>query len=247
MIDTTFDFRLDAGGRDPDAYSATLRRYHQFLWSKPLPDGRVFELDVTTKGTYLHHRSDAGEFWLSSDSVIQTYTRWGVKPKVLDAFLPAQLARFFAVGYTIGGMMVFPGNQVDRKPTINATRGLLRTVIGDRMDLTLECIRRHYLGEKSPLGETLLRYRDFFALFGDFRGYVDFFLLQDLVSEEGADVAFFAPFDGFASSAIPQDVATYRGFMERSTAFVQARNARMAAWAASGRLGGERSTTQASP
>jgi hypothetical protein len=233
MIDTTFDFRLDAGGRDPDAYSPTLRRYHQFLWSKPLPDGRPFELDVTTKGTYLHHRSPAGEFGLSSDSVIQTYTRWGVKPAVLDAFSPSQLARFFAIGYTIGGMMVFPGNQVDRKPTINATRGLLRTVIGDRMDLTLECVRRHYLGEKSPLGETLLRYRDFFALFGDFRGYVDFFLLQDLVRDDGTGVVFFAPFDSFASTAIPQDVETYRGFMEHNVAFVQARNERMAAWAAS--------------
>lgn len=30
-IDITFDFRSDAGGKDPDAYSPTLRRYHQLL------------------------------------------------------------------------------------------------------------------------------------------------------------------------------------------------------------------------
>ncbi|WP_442955268.1 DUF6994 family protein [Parasphingorhabdus sp.] len=35
-IDTSFDFRRDAGGRDPDAYSATLRSYHRHLvrWRK---------------------------------------------------------------------------------------------------------------------------------------------------------------------------------------------------------------------
>jgi hypothetical protein len=31
----------------------------------------------------------------------------------------------------------------------------------------------------SPLGDTLDRYVDFFELFGDFSGYVEFFHLQD--------------------------------------------------------------------
>jgi hypothetical protein len=36
-IDITFDFRLDTpNGKDPDSFSATLRRYHKLLWSKPL-------------------------------------------------------------------------------------------------------------------------------------------------------------------------------------------------------------------
>ena len=52
------------------------------------------------------------------------------------------------------------------------------------MDLTLECIRRHYLGQASPLSETLTRYGDFFALFGDFRDYVQFFLVNDLVTND---------------------------------------------------------------
>ncbi len=43
-----------------------------------------------------------------------------------------------------------------------------------RFDLTLECIRRHYLDEPSPLSDTLAWYADFFGLFGDFAGYVDF-------------------------------------------------------------------------
>ena len=48
------------------------------------------------------------------------------------------------------------------------------SAISDRMDLTLECIRRHYIGEWSPLTKVLERYSDFFALFRDFAGYVDF-------------------------------------------------------------------------
>ena len=66
--------------------------------------------------------------------------------------------------------------------TINGARGCNRK-IGDRFDLTLECIRRHYQREESPLSRTLSSYREFFELFGDFRGYVEFFLLQDLVAE----------------------------------------------------------------
>src|SRR4051812_14267256 len=77
LIDVSFDFRSDTPGYglprvDPDASSPTLRRYHQLLWSKRLPSGAPFLLDVTTPGAYLHHLSPLGEFRLSSDAVIPT-------------------------------------------------------------------------------------------------------------------------------------------------------------------------------
>ena len=65
--------------------------------------------------------------------------------------------------------------------TINGYRGF-NQLIRDRFDLTLECIRLFYLQDKNPLTDVLDRYRDFFNLFTDFKGYVDFFLLQDLVT-----------------------------------------------------------------
>ena len=37
------------------------------------PQRGQFDLTDTTKGVYLHHRSGLGEFWLSSDSVMQTF------------------------------------------------------------------------------------------------------------------------------------------------------------------------------
>jgi len=182
LIDTSFDFRTDTpAGKDPDTHSQTLRRYHKLLWSKRLPNGRYFELADTVRGVYLHHRSELGEFFLSSDSVIPTFTRWPSLKHVTGLFSDEENEAFRAIGYTLGGMMVFPGNRIDGKWTVNQARGCLRK-ISDRLDLTLECIRRYYVGHPSPLEETLARYSDFFALFKSFSGYVDFFMLQDLVT-----------------------------------------------------------------
>ena len=48
FIDITFDFKTATSpGKDPDALNRTLRSYHQFLWSKPLPNGVLFEINGT--------------------------------------------------------------------------------------------------------------------------------------------------------------------------------------------------------
>lgn len=226
LLDTSFDFRIDANGKDPDTRSPTLRRYHKALWSKPLPGGLPFDLDGTTPGAYLHHRSGLGEFWLTSDSVIPTFSRWIALKPITERFPDEEIEEFRTIGYTIGGMMVFPGNVVDGKLTINGARGFHRR-IADRMDLTLECIRRHYLGQASPLATTLARYADFFGLFEDFQGYVDFFVLQDLVVDDYSAVRFFMPFDDFTTPSVPTDVDTYRDYRRLSIEFVEARNRRI--------------------
>ncbi len=232
LLDTSFDFRTDAGGKDPDVYSPTLRQYHQFLWNKPLPNGGLFDLDSTVRGIYLHHRSELGEFFLSSDSVIPTFTRWGFAATHPELVTEEENKAFMAVSYTIGGMIVFPGNRIDGKWTINQARGCLRN-ISDRLDLTLECIRRYYVGQASPLGETLTRYGDFFTLFENFRGYVDFFLLQDLVTDDYSGVTFCIPFDDFKTPSVPKDFDTYVGYRRRSVEFIEARNRRIERYAAS--------------
>jgi hypothetical protein len=226
QIDTSFDFRTDSAGKDPDAFSPTLRTYHKCLWSRSLPCGQAFALSDARPGSYLYHSSDLGEFFLSSDSVIPTFTRWGSMRHITGLFPEEENEAFRAIGYTIGGMMIFPANRVDGKHTINVMRGFTRQ-IADRFDLTLECIRRHYLGERSPLGDTLARYRSFFDLFRDFKGYVDFFLLQDLVTERSGAIKFFLPFDDFKTSSVPGDRTTYEAYRANSIDFVTARNARI--------------------
>lgn len=226
MIDTTFVFLTDTPpGKDPDSHSPTLRRYHQQLWSKPLPSGPMFDL---SPGTYLQHESVLGKFDLSSDAVIPGFR---TRPKVaaLRAQMPQQgVEQFHAVGYTIGGMMLWPRNQVGGKNTINQARGC-HPRIADRFDLTMECVRRHYVGETSPLSDTLARYCDFFALFGNFKGFVEFFLLQDLVTEDFGQVMFMHQFDDFKTPAVPSTLDEYREYVHRATEFIEARNRRIAA------------------
>ena len=228
-IDTTFDFRLDTPqGEDPDTSSPTLCRYHKLLWSRPLPRGRVFDLACTRAPFYLRHSSELGEFLLSSDTVIPTFKK---QKKLASVFgqIPEEKRNFGGLGYTIGGMMVFPAKQVDKKWTINQARGCAKK-IRDRFDLTLECIRRHYSGGESPLNEVLARYTSFFDLFGDFRGYVDFFLLQDLVDGGSGAVRFFSPFDDFKSSPVPSGVGAYLEYRDNAIDFLTARNNRIREW-----------------
>jgi hypothetical protein len=220
-IDVTFDFRSDTPpGRDPDALSPRLRAYHKLLWSKPLPNGVVFQLDDTTSNVYLHHRSAMGEYFLSSDSVIPTFRKDSCIARFRNQMSADELEDFLRISYTIGGMMVFPGNRIDGRATINGARGL-HPRIKDRFDLTVECIRRHYNTEPSPLSETLARYSRFFGLFRDFTGYVEFFLLKDLVTEDCSAVRFFIPFEGFNCSPLPNGLESYRSYKKYAIEFIQ--------------------------
>lgn len=226
-IDANFDFRSDTPPeRDPDKYSPTLRRYHQHLWSKPLPSGERFELLQSSGGGYLYHRSSLGEFHLASDGIIHSYLPTKRMAEVINQVPSQTSAALQDLGFTIGGFIIFPGNRVDNKMTINGARGCHRK-IEDRFDLTLECIRRHYGNTESPLSETLKRYSDFFEIFRDFKGYTEFFLLQDLVTECGNGVRFFLPFDNFQRSAFPTDAREYAAYAKCATDFLNARNARM--------------------
>lgn len=231
VIDTSYDFRTDANGKDPDQYGPTLRRYHKILWSKPLPSGQIFNLDDSSPLYYLQHSSNLGNFYLSSDSVIPTFSKWKRLQHIIKELSQNEVENFLHLAYTIGGMIIFPSNRIDGKPSINMERGY-NPEIADRLDLTLECIRRHYLKEQSPMSDTLERYKDFFDLFGDFRGYVDFFLLNDLVSENYSSVEFLLPFDGFILNPYPKDIDEYEAYRKATIEFITRRNQRIAEFVA---------------
>lgn len=227
MIDVTFDFQAEAGTRDPDSYSRTLQRYHQLLWSKPLPSGQSFTLEQVRVGSglALRHESQRGTFVLSSDTLANSNRKR--LPLFYEQMGAATNTAWHRDGGAIGGRIVFPRNKIDGKQTINQLRGTHHQ-IRDRFDLTLEAIRRHYTGETSPLSEVLARYDDFFALFESFNGYVTFFLLQDLV--DGGTVRFYLPFAGFEHSPLPRTFEDYEQFRRAQMDFVAARNARILKW-----------------
>lgn len=224
IIDVKFDFRTDANGGDPDAKSPTLKKYHRVLWSKPLPMGKQLKLDEN-----LHHKSDLGVFSLSSDSIIHTYSSWRTYQDVIQNIDVHEIKEFKSLGYTIGGMIIFPSNKIDNKQTINMSRGC-NSKIRDRFDLTLECIRRYYNNEASPLTATLERYSDFFDLFIDFKGYVDFFFLNDLVLPDYSGINFYLSFDQFISSPLPATVDDYLIYKENNVNFINNRNKRIQEW-----------------
>ncbi len=165
-IDINFDFRSDTPPeKDPDTYSPTLRTYHKFLWSKSLPTGIVLNLDNITRRAYLHYcHSDLGEFFLSSDTMNSSFGRIRHISNIRNQIPKDSLDHLITIMYSIGNMIIFPGTQIEGKWTINQARGCNRS-IGDRFDLTLECIRLHYLDQPSPLADTINRYTSFFALF----------------------------------------------------------------------------------
>ena len=230
MIDIEFDVFSDTpSGKDPDSYSPTLRSYHRELWSKPLPSGELFALDLDTP-RLLHHHSAMGEFFLSSDAIGHTYK--GVKrmAHIVQQLPTNELNHFFSLCSTIGAFIVFPAKRIDGKMTINGARGTNHR-IQDRFDLTLECIRRFYAGEESPLSTTFERYSSFFALFENFRGYVEFFLLNDLVCSKFEEVKFWHQFSSFDFSPLPQTLTEYYDFKMNVEKFVTKRNKRITSYA----------------
>lgn len=228
VVDTTFNVYSDARGGDPDSKSKTLRLYHRILWSKMLSNGKPFELIDTKSGAYLYHYSALGEYFLGSDAITHSYKHHKRK-KWLTEQVQNEVNELFDTGSTIGAYTLFPNNRVDGKHTINQARGI-NSLIDDRFDLTLECIRLFYLGQDSPLYDTLLRYKSFFNLFEHFEGYVNFFLLNDLVGKK-YEIKFYLPFDNFKTNPTFTKIEDYLTYKNGVMNFIKSRNKRIETYA----------------
>lgn len=231
MIDVNFDFQAEVDGRDSDKYSPTLQEYHRILWSKSLPNGKMFNLSKIS-GNRLYHNSELGEFYLSSDRAITSFWKRKSFQHITPRLPLDQLKEFDRVTDSIGGILIWPSKRVGSRQTINGARGFNR-MISDRLDLTIECIRLYYTGENSPLYQTFCLYKDFFELFTDFEGYINFFLLQDAVSDDYSRTKIAKPFDDFKTSPVPQNVDEFLQYMDKTIEFVNLRNQRIARYATS--------------
>ncbi len=228
IIDTTFNVYSDAQGGDPDSTSPTLRLYHKILWSKSLPNGKTFELTNSKSGVYLYHNSELGEYTLGSDAITNSYKNHKRK-KWLTEQIQNEVNELYDTGSTIGAYILFPNNRVDGKHTINQARGV-NSLIDDRFDLTLECIRLFYLGQESPLYAMLLRYKNFFDLFESFEGYIKFFLLDDLV-DDIQKIKFYLPFYNFKTKPTFSNIDDYLTYKNGVMNFIKSRNKRIEIYA----------------
>lgn len=95
--------------------------------------------------------------------------------------------------------------------------------IADRWDLTLECIRRHYVGEESPLSKVIESDKAFYDLFVDFKGYVDFFFMQDCVSDDYSSVDIWMGDASFRKNGLPETVEDYFRLLIREHIFLDKR------------------------
>lgn len=232
QIDTSFDFRSDSNGKDPDAHSPTLRKYHRFLWSKQLPIGERLELEEINSN--LVYRFNMQTLKFGSDSISNSYIGTKKIAHLTDEVSHSEFEEFRDNGSTIGGYIIFPRNYfpsagINTKMTINQARGF-NNKIGDRFDLTLECIRLHYLRIENPLDSIFNTPVNsfFFSLFKDFRGYVDFFLLQDMTDIQYEKISFFTQIEKpFEKSPVPETAAEYHEYKRATLEFVRRRNQRI--------------------
>ena len=220
-IDILFDVRTDSACRDPDSASPTLKAYHQALWSKPLPNGQ--SLCLTTEDcSYLRW----GDMYFGSDSITASF-RYKRNEELLNQVaqtVPSfsdYIENYLHKAYTIGGTIIFPKHT----GSINQSRGCDKKIC-DRWDLTMECIHRYYDGEPSPLDAVLKKDKAFFDLFVDFKGYVDFFFLQDCV-DENYNVKLWLDTPLFEDNPMPKNVEEYCRWIELQLEFVFSRGMRM--------------------
>ena len=223
MLDITFDFRSDSRGKDPDGYSPTLNAYYRALWSKELPNGEVMDLQ-SGRAPFAFKWKD---FWFSSDTIIIEMTHMKNK-KIIDqareqiSDFDEYIEHLLHRSYTIGSMIIIPVHV----NSMNQRRGT-NLKIADRWDLTLECIRRHYAREESPLSRVIESDKAFYELFVDFKGYVDFFLLQDCVSEDYSSVDIWMGDASFEKNGLPETVEDYLRFLLEEHIFLDKRNRRI--------------------
>jgi len=223
IIDVEYDYRLDSKCGDPDTDSPKLYEMHSLLWNKEISENGILNLSILSKsyGRLILKNNLTDN--LSSDRMCPHFV--GKYNGKLDGWLSeSEKKKFQQKVRTIGGHIVFPAHRKDGF-TINQARGVNRK-ISDRFDLTLECFRRYYEKKESPLTNTLKRYSDFFKLFKDFKGYIDFFMLQDFI-ENGEEVKFSLPFDDFNRSALPENQKEYVNYMNNTIELINKRNKRI--------------------
>ena len=239
-IDVWFDFTSDTvdywdgfwqgndglGGSkyDPDSKSGAMQLFHRLLWNKELPNGEKMNLQYSIR-KYLTWKG----IRFGSDSITSTFRYYKMKPIIEEVakdmddykgFVESTLRKL----YTIGGEIILPTSG----HSINTARGF-HPRIKDRWDLTLECIRRFYINEESPLTKVLNDpvNKSFFSLFVDFKGFVDFFFLQDCVSEDYSKVILKYDSPLFETYPLPKTKQEYLDYINKELEFVAKRNNRI--------------------
>jgi hypothetical protein len=252
VFDLSFDYQTDYDPAKPkkprwdaDEHSPRLRLDHELLWTKRFRSGVLFAPTAPrarSRGYLIWTEPSGEQHWYGSDAITHSYTTWQLPKALADAkagLSEEERAAYLAPPYTIGSSIIWPVKSSAR-PSMNQARcfGPARRTIADRIDLTLECIRRHYLGLPSDdyLGQAIRAYAEFFDLFQGFAEFVEFFHLQPLVAPEGVRSLFnmseLLGDYGFEGAATPSTTEEYVAYRRNTLAVIAERGRLMADWVA---------------
>lgn len=229
---------------DPDRDSHELKEYHICLWSHRQLNGRPFILADGDKNRMIYSNSDI-EIVFTPDSITNSFKDSGRKTKfdkkteseLISAFrgedseIDDLLNDYSKEDYKIGSSIIFPVsiNGVSIRWTLNIARGILYK-IHDRIDLTLECIRRHYQEPDSynPLKSSIDRNLVFFNLFKNFEELVDFFFLNCFVDEKGNVKSLSGSLD--FNRSFPSTKEEYKTYIKNTVKFMEKRKKAIGEW-----------------
>lgn len=226
---------------DPDSRSRKLYKYHSHLYgNRALPNGEKFTFEIVS---FQLIRSNSNKCF-GSDTLVNSYCNW---KNIQNCFLDIKKDEFYNDAktfekwveeyirktYTIGNMIIFP----KWKKSINRERGRCAKIC-DRVDLTMECIHRLYLGNTyNPLDKygVLQANADFFEMFGageeGFRNYIDFFFLNPIVDDNYKVKCLLPHNEGQKflcendfENPLPKDKEEYKCWRNNTMKFIDARN-----------------------
>ena len=214
--------------------------------NKKLPNGDIFNLEYKYIDSFGYNLC-FNNIRLGSDSILQIYWYWS-RPLLIKNLIDNDVKKYIAIhtglsfydfiknylkkAYTIGGHIIFPK---ERDRSMNINRGYSNKFIRDRFDLTLECIKRYYDNTEqsinderyNPLGRVIYKnYEDFFKLFCNFKGFVDFFYLNPIVSEDYNSIKYFIcnSNNNFLAEPLPRDYREWYELYENQISFLEKRN-----------------------
>ena len=123
-IDITFNFYSDSNGGDPDLKSPTLRKYHQFLWNKYLPNGEFMDLSNTPTNLYLSHNSRLGSLSLGSDSIVHSYKNQIKKQWLISKIPEGEVDELRNLGSTEDGHWILEVEVFSMEPVNRMIRSM---------------------------------------------------------------------------------------------------------------------------
>ena len=235
--------------RDPDRYSGELKEYHKCLWSNRKLNGKPFTLSDGDENGLIYSNGEL-EIVFTPDSITNSFKDSHRKTKINgkteseliaefrkeDSEIDALLNKYEnEEDYKIGTSIIFPiainGNSI--RWTLNIARGILYK-IHDRIDLTLECIRRHYQEPNTynPLRSSIDRNLEFFNLFDSFESYVDFFFLKCFFDENGNIKGLSGTLD--FNDPFPSTKEQYRTYVKNMLEFMDKRKEDIGEWIKNG-------------